>query len=346
MIPGTVRVLIVGQDEEGCWLLRLALQQDARLLVGGHAKSGRELTTLLVELSPEVAVLDLDSLGQDMVSSISMARLLGIKTRFVGLASADCDNTRLLSQLDRLLWKDAPLQELTTALYEVVVGQMEAAAVWPRSSPQSGHQDSAQPSPRQNLAQPSTLQSQSPEESDSLLSLYIEDMERSRSELEERVRLIEFWLQDVEINGRALTQRDVAPMPTRVGGEGGSGRSYTLSVDAFFNAQHRVTVGGVEGPLHSHSWRVNVKLRQEALGEDHFLLGFAEAKGLLRGETSWFDGKILNDLPQFSAIPPTTENVAATLYKNIKAALRERPIEIDSVTLWETPTNSVVYSEN
>lgn len=337
MTPRTVRVLIVGEDEESCWLLRLALQQDSRLSVSGHAKSGRELSTLLSELSPHVAVLDMDSLSREMVAAISLARLSGIKSGFVGLTDSGIVDEHLLTQLGALVRKDTPLEELASVLFEHGVRRAEQAASSPSTTPLSVGRDALLPDASQNPA---------PEEADSLLSLYINDMERSHRELQERVNLVEFWLQGVEIDGQTPTPHSPDTAHGGFHGEGEGASSYTLSVDAFFNAQHRVSIGGVEGPLHPHSWRVNVKLRQDALGSDHFLLGFAEARQLLRGETTWLDGNILNNLPQFSAIPPTTENVAALLFRNIKAALKATPIAVDSVTLWETPTNSVVYSEN
>jgi 6-pyruvoyl-tetrahydropterin synthase len=122
--------------------------------------------------------------------------------------------------------------------------------------------------------------------------------------------------------------------------------TYSISVDSFFNARHQVTINGSKGPLHAHSWRVRLKLRQTSDIGAHALFGFAEAKRLLNDQITPYDGKVLNNLPQFSSVPPTTENLAAILFVSVKVAASDLRIIIDSITVWESPTISVTCSES
>lgn len=119
---------------------------------------------------------------------------------------------------------------------------------------------------------------------------------------------------------------------------------YFISVDGFFNARHQVTINGTEGPLHAHSWRVSLKLRPRSLVEDQPSFGFAEARRLLNDQINPYDGKVLNYLPQFSSIPPTTENIAAVLFAGLRSAAEGLKIVLDSVTVWESPTISVTVT--
>ena len=60
---------------------------------------------------------------------------------------------------------------------------------------------------------------------------------------------------------------------------------------------------------------------------------------------SQFDNTVLNQIPPFTEIQPTSENVAAVIYHDLVQALAGHPVAVRSVCVWETPTNYVVYSE-
>lgn len=192
--------------------------------------------------------------------------------------------------------------------------------------------------------------------------------------LTQKLALMQMWLESSDTNDRLMSQAEEIlrlgdqlgevqaqvtdigsasapsfsiPGPTIVSSistDSGTGPAYTLALDAFFNAQHWVTVNNSPGALHPHSWRVQVRLEAPSLGRDHLLVGFAEAKQLLRGELGRLDGTVLNNLPDYENVQPTTENVAATIYNNLSAALTDQAVNVQSVTVWESPTNSVTYT--
>lgn len=122
---------------------------------------------------------------------------------------------------------------------------------------------------------------------------------------------------------------------------------YTLGMETFFNARHFVVIEGRAGPVHAHSFRVTVKIRQSIQAGKAYGLGFGEVRALVQSETTRFNDKLLNQMPPFNAeddLQPTTENLAAVLYQRIQQKLPAgmRP---DSVTVWESPTNYVTYAE-
>jgi 6-pyruvoyltetrahydropterin/6-carboxytetrahydropterin synthase len=122
--------------------------------------------------------------------------------------------------------------------------------------------------------------------------------------------------------------------------------AYQLGVDVFFNARHFVTSGDNPGPMHQHSWRVQVNVTGNYLNENGMLIGFAEAKQAAQAEATRLNGVILNEIEAFSQMQPTTENVARVLYREIKISLGSLPIRLASVCVWESPTSHIIYKGN
>ncbi len=120
---------------------------------------------------------------------------------------------------------------------------------------------------------------------------------------------------------------------------------YELGADMFFNARHYVTINGVKGPVHPHSWKVRVSLQENTLDQNGLLVGFAEVKGKVQKEIGRFDNTLLNSVPPFDRLQPTSENVAAVIYHELESALQQLPVKLRYVGVWETPTNYVQYSE-
>jgi uncharacterized membrane protein/6-pyruvoyl-tetrahydropterin synthase len=120
--------------------------------------------------------------------------------------------------------------------------------------------------------------------------------------------------------------------------------SYTLHLSSFLNAKHRVTFAET-GPLHGHSWRLEVSLQvlvQE--GPAAAPVEFAGLEQLIRGILRPYEGQFLNDLPPFIDIVPSTENIARFLYGAIDESLAETRARVLDVTLWEAPTKGVTMT--
>jgi 6-pyruvoyl-tetrahydropterin synthase len=123
---------------------------------------------------------------------------------------------------------------------------------------------------------------------------------------------------------------------------------YLLGLEVFFNARHFVTVDGKAGPIHAHSFRVTVRIRHAAIQPGReYVLGFGNARDLVQSETNQLNDTLLNHLAPYRDNPhlqPTTESLAATIFQRLKQKLTPN-LHLESVTVWESPTNSVTYQE-
>ena len=117
-------------------------------------------------------------------------------------------------------------------------------------------------------------------------------------------------------------------------------------MDEFFNARHSILTEGWEEQVHYHSWRIQVLFMRSPAEPKSTPVGLSALREIVQREAGRYSGTILNRLSPFDQIPPTAENLAATLYADIKRSLQGLAgIWLKSITLWVHPTLSVTYSE-
>jgi 6-pyruvoyltetrahydropterin/6-carboxytetrahydropterin synthase len=51
----------------------------------------------------------------------------------------------------------------------------------------------------------------------------------------------------------------------------------------------------------------------------------------------------LNDVPPFTKINPSSENIAVTVYQELKKKLVKAPVALDNIEVWESPQSRVIY---
>lgn len=121
---------------------------------------------------------------------------------------------------------------------------------------------------------------------------------------------------------------------------------YTIVCEDTFDSAHKLI--GYEGKcknLHGHTWRYQVKLsfisKLDSVG---ISVDFKKVKELLKGLSDSFDHKLLNDLIE----KPTAENISKEMYEILEAKIKEEGLSliVDSISLWETPDNCIVYSKD
>ncbi len=121
---------------------------------------------------------------------------------------------------------------------------------------------------------------------------------------------------------------------------------YTLSVEAHFDAAHALR--GYKGKcesLHGHRFKVVVKVSASELDGIGLAYDFTELKATLNAILGRFDHTTINEVPPFDKINPSSENIAHTIYKELKIALKEEPVELTAVEVWESPTSGAEYRE-
>jgi 6-pyruvoyltetrahydropterin/6-carboxytetrahydropterin synthase len=119
---------------------------------------------------------------------------------------------------------------------------------------------------------------------------------------------------------------------------------YQISVEQHFDAAHflRGYKGKCEA-LHGHRFQVIVTLQAAKLDEIGMAYDFTVLKKQVSDIIGHFDHACLNDVPPFDKMNPTSENIAATVYKELKAKLAGAPVNIIRVEAWETPQNRAAY---
>jgi 6-pyruvoyltetrahydropterin/6-carboxytetrahydropterin synthase len=121
---------------------------------------------------------------------------------------------------------------------------------------------------------------------------------------------------------------------------------YQITVEQHFDAAHALR--GYKGKceaLHGHRFRVVVRVKATGLDDIGLAYDFVELKGKLNAILDRFDHTCLNDVPPFDKINPSSENIASTIYGELKSALKEAPVTLDSVEVWESPESGVEYRE-
>jgi 6-pyruvoyltetrahydropterin/6-carboxytetrahydropterin synthase len=122
------------------------------------------------------------------------------------------------------------------------------------------------------------------------------------------------------------------------------GGTYHMAVDVFFNARHYVVSYGYRGAIHTHSFRVQVCCRSRILDASQRVVGFAEVKHLVEQTVAPFSNQLLNDLPVFADLQPTSECLVTMIAHLIEPKIGDLPVKLTFVTLWEAPSVSVTYS--
>ena len=120
---------------------------------------------------------------------------------------------------------------------------------------------------------------------------------------------------------------------------------YEISVEKHFDAAHFLR--GYQGKceaLHGHRFRVVARISAPRLDSIGMAYDFTELKQHLNGILSKFDHTCLNDVPPFDKINPSSENIATTIYNELKPKLAGTPVSISSIEVWESPQTGVAYS--
>jgi len=120
---------------------------------------------------------------------------------------------------------------------------------------------------------------------------------------------------------------------------------YQVSVEQHFDAAHFLR--GYQGKcesLHGHRFRVVARITAPRVDDIGMAYDFTVLKQNLGDILSRFDHTCLNEVPPFDKINPSSENIASTIYDELKPKLAGAPVSISSVEVWESPQSGVAYS--
>ena len=119
---------------------------------------------------------------------------------------------------------------------------------------------------------------------------------------------------------------------------------YQISVEGHFDAAHYLRdYGGKCENLHGHRFKVVVSLKAAKVNKIGLAYDFTELKRHLGEVLARFDHASLNDVPPFDKINPSSENIAVTIYDELKGRF-SGGVTLATVEVWESPESRVTYS--
>jgi 6-pyruvoyltetrahydropterin/6-carboxytetrahydropterin synthase len=128
---------------------------------------------------------------------------------------------------------------------------------------------------------------------------------------------------------------------------------FEITVEKHIDAAHYLR--GYKGKcenLHGHRYTIRVKVAAEKLNDIGLAYDFTDLKAHLDDIIKQYDHTCLNDVKPFDKINPSSENLAAEIYKQLKKSLdkaRDKKLGKTDVVLaatevWETPQQGVTYT--
>ena len=122
--------------------------------------------------------------------------------------------------------------------------------------------------------------------------------------------------------------------------------SYKLTMSAFFNASHSVSFSSGRGNLHRHSFHLKVTAMAFSLAADNSLVPYETLREILARITAAYEGAVLNDLPPFRHMQPTTEILTGVIAQQVERLTRDLPVRIIEIAVMESPTQGVSVQLN
>jgi 6-pyruvoyltetrahydropterin/6-carboxytetrahydropterin synthase len=122
--------------------------------------------------------------------------------------------------------------------------------------------------------------------------------------------------------------------------------TFSVRVEARFEAAHFLReYRGISEPLHGHSYRVEADLaaRGGGVDSDAIAVDFVSAKRKLETLAKKLDYGCINDVPPFTEVNPSAENIAEWFHRELSSAVANENAVVTAVTIWEGPVNSVTF---
>ena len=122
-------------------------------------------------------------------------------------------------------------------------------------------------------------------------------------------------------------------------------REFVLKTHVHFAAAHRLR--GYQGDceqLHGHNYKVEIEVCATQLDELGMGVDFRAIRAAAREVVGVLDHRLLNDIPPFTEVNPTAENIAVYVYEQLGRSLDVGHLRVHAITVWETDRDSVRYS--
>ncbi len=124
---------------------------------------------------------------------------------------------------------------------------------------------------------------------------------------------------------------------------------YEVAKEFVFSAAHQIRMhGGKCERLHGHNWRLRVHARASCLDAIGMVIDFADLQRIAAELCARFDHRNVNEVPPFTEVNTTAENLARFFYDEANRILAERDggrVSVSKVEVWENEGSLAVYRE-
>ncbi len=114
---------------------------------------------------------------------------------------------------------------------------------------------------------------------------------------------------------------------------------YTIKLVSFLNARHFVSFGQKAGPVHAHSWQIQIEIKVPLLNPE--MVAFSSIFDSVKQVLQTYENTVLNQISPFNKIQPSTENMALYFFNRLEDALAGGGFGLGKLTVWETPTRGI-----
>ena len=122
---------------------------------------------------------------------------------------------------------------------------------------------------------------------------------------------------------------------------------YEIKIKTGFAAAHSLReYDGECEDLHGHNFSVEVCVKAKELDNTGLAIDFRVLKEKTHVIMDQLDHKYLNDLPYFALKNPSSENIAAYIFENLRDSLRGEHVSLDRITVWESANSCASYYED
>jgi 6-pyruvoyltetrahydropterin/6-carboxytetrahydropterin synthase len=119
---------------------------------------------------------------------------------------------------------------------------------------------------------------------------------------------------------------------------------YEVTTIKSFSAAHMLTaIGGKCEELHGHNFKVEVTIAAKNLNSSGILIDFRYVKKWLQEILDNLVHKHLNEIPFFTEINPSSENIAQYIYREMKLKAKQAEVKVARVKVWESESSAVTY---
>jgi len=122
---------------------------------------------------------------------------------------------------------------------------------------------------------------------------------------------------------------------------------YQITIETHFSSAHRLRdYNGECERLHGHNWKVQISVASDVLSDLGMVMDFKDLKSNVKPLIGKLDHQYLNDIPPFTEINPTTENISKYLFDEFSKLINTDQIKVTKVEIWESTTSSASYTRS